>query len=323
MLDNPNLAVRLLATHELVKRGGQTLNAMLRTLVMTGSPLQKAHGLWILQRFKGEIDIQLLAAACKDNDVIVRVHAQRILVERANYGPAEHDLVLAGLMDSNPLVQRLAAEALATHPRTDNVLPLLDLLGRVDSQDTHLRHAVRMALRDQLRVAVVWNKLEMTKLPAKYQQAIADVCPGVHAEQAGKFLISYLDALRSARDDVQRYIHTIVRYAEPNAASQVTKFIVGRFPGDLATQAAMLKTVQQASQERGQPPGESVTRLAGALVSVLLKRPPPRISKAALISQGRSSFRRLSLNCWPWLGARRPRNNCARMRLQLLSPSTL
>ena len=75
MLDNPNLAVRFSATHQLVKRGGQTLNAMLRTLVMTGSPLQKAHGLWILQRFKGEIDIQLLAAACKDNDVIVRMHA--------------------------------------------------------------------------------------------------------------------------------------------------------------------------------------------------------------------------------------------------------
>ena len=35
----------------------------------------------------------------------------------------------------------------------------------------------------------------------------------------------------------------------------------------------MLKTVEQASQERGQPPGESVTRLAGGLVSVLLKAP--------------------------------------------------
>ena len=60
-----------------------------------------------------------------------------------------------------------------------------------------------MALRDQLRPAATWKNLDLTKLPENDQRAIADVCPGVHSEPAGRFLLAFLDHF-GGRDEFQR-----------------------------------------------------------------------------------------------------------------------
>ena len=83
----------------------------------------------------------------------------RILAERRSFPEPLHQLALAGLHDSDPLVERCAAEALLTHPAAANVRPLLELCHRIPADDTHLRHMVRMALRDQVRDAAAWQQV--------------------------------------------------------------------------------------------------------------------------------------------------------------------
>jgi putative heme-binding domain-containing protein len=267
-LDNPNLAVRLQATQQLVRRGQAAAEA-LGDLWPKGTALQRAHGMWVLDRL-GKLGAADLAAACKEKENIIRVHAQRVLTERRELSPAERELVLAGLKDEHALVRRCAAEALGAHPQSANVAPLLELRHRIAGDDTHLVHAVRMALRDQLRPAETWKTLDVAGLPEKDQRAIADVCPGVHNEPSAAFLVGYLRRFGGSPEEYQRYLHATVRYGTPDLATTAMVLIDDHFHGKLATQAMLLKAVQQACQERGLALGDAQTATARSLVKDLL-----------------------------------------------------
>ena len=88
-----------------------------------------------------------------DRDEAVRVHAMRILADRPTITGTtaiRRSLVRAGLKDDSARVRRASAEALGSHPSTDDVPMLLALDRSVDPADTHLKHVARIALRDQL-----------------------------------------------------------------------------------------------------------------------------------------------------------------------------
>ncbi len=265
-LDNPNLAVRLQAADVMSADA-----AALRETLAKGSALQRVHALWVLQRH-GLLDAGTLANVSRDKEVIVRIHAQRVLSERATPTPVEHRVVLAGLDDPNALVQRCAAEALGAHPHEDNLEPLLKLRARISNDDTHLLHAVRMAIRDQLRaeLPVVVVVLTATGFSEKDQQYIADVCPGVHTDAAAQFLSGYLKGAGSGRAEFERYTHTVVRYGQANVVPELVGLIATRFRSQLTVQAGLLKTVQQANQERGRAAGAAERSLAESLSTTLL-----------------------------------------------------
>jgi putative heme-binding domain-containing protein len=275
-LASPNLAVRMHATDELVARGDAGAGAV-RGVLANGAGVQKVHAMWVLHRLSQAsplLDTAVLANACKEKDAIVRVHAQRILTERAKLTPAERELALAGLKDTDPLVQRCAAEALGAHPEPANLAPLLELRRRVPPEDTHLLHAVRMALRDQMRVtssnAGLSLRLELANLSESEEQLIADVCPGAHNKVAADFLLQFLGRPKSTGEELQRYAHTVIRYGDSTAVPQITELIVARFPGDLRGQAVLLKTVQHATQERGETVGKKEREFAEKVSHALL-----------------------------------------------------
>src|SRR5690242_14445301 len=177
-LAHPNLTVRMLATHQLVGRGPVATEAVRAVMQPGSSPFQRIHGLWVLQR-RGALDDLTLIATAHDPDPAVRVHAQKVLAERGNETPALRELILAGLKDKDGFVQRAAADALARHPVPENVRPLLDLRHAVPADDTHLLHAVRMALRDQLLADAAWDRLPLSSWSEADARALADVAPGV------------------------------------------------------------------------------------------------------------------------------------------------
>jgi putative heme-binding domain-containing protein len=275
LLDSSNLTVRLQATQELVNRGGDKGARAVREAMSKGTAVQKAHGLWVLYR-TGNLEPGMLFAASRDKGAIVRVHAQRVLTEHDRLTPAQRNLVLAGLKDEDPLVQRCAAEALGTHPQPENLAPLLELRHRVPTDDTHLLHVVRMAMRDQLRLAATWKTLNPDALSEEDLRALADVCPGVHNEAAAGFLLTVLNRFKLSRDEFQRYMHAVVRHGAPALIPSAVAVIGQHFSEDPSTQAVLLKTVQQASQERGQKLGDKEKRLAETVAGHLLASPDPK-----------------------------------------------
>ena len=203
-LGHPNLTVRLKATNQLVERGpkcAEAVQALFKEPAANDAARhtwEQAHGLWVLERV-GLLDEATLSAACRSPaDPRARpcpAHRGR----EANLSPGLTRLARAALKDPDANVQRAAADALGRHPDPDNIRPLLDLRQHVPPDDTHLLHAVRMALRDQLRDAAHWARLPTGELERPRRQSRGRRRPGVPTAEAAAYLMRQLEAQAMSR----------------------------------------------------------------------------------------------------------------------------
>lgn len=269
-LDNPNLAVRVQATEQLAARGNNatTLDNIGR-LVEQGTSFQKGHGLWILERL-GQLKLGTLAAAAADKDRLVRVHAMRVLTERPTWKPGMAELARTGLVDEDAFVQRNAAAALGAHPAEANLEPLLKLYHKVPAADTHLLHGVRMALRDQLRAPRVVAMLMEASWNLADARILAEVCLGVHNRESALFLKRHLENRSEPLPTVQRDCHYVTRYGPEGSGAWAIQWLRQKYAQDLVAQGQLVKTVQQAMQERGGQLGKGELALAEDLTNKLL-----------------------------------------------------
>ena len=273
-LGSPNLAVRVKATNELVLRGGKEGVAAVLAVMKAEKPAdgdnwRRMHGLWVLER-TGSLDDGTLAAAAKDKEMGVRVHAQHVLAQRAKWGPEQRALAFAGLKDENPNVKRAAADALGPHPAADNLRPLLDLRQSVPAEDTHLLHVVRMALRDQLLEASVWPSIPLKDWKEADARAAADVCLGAPTPEAAAYLVKHLAQYPEPRDFVVKAVHHAARRGAPDVVKAVTAFARAQRPEDFGQQFELFKAVRNGVQERGDKLGDDARGWADDLTKKLL-----------------------------------------------------
>jgi putative heme-binding domain-containing protein len=269
-LGHANLVVRTLATNQLVERGGKEgIEAVRAVHKPESSPWQRVHGLWILERC-GSLDDKLLTSAAADKDIAVRVHAQRILSERKELSAAQRELVLAGLKDKDATVQRCAADALGQHPSPEHLRPLLDLRHTVPAADTQLLHTVRMALRNQLRPAEAWAKLPKDNWTERDARSVADVAPGVPSAEAAHYLLEHVRRLPEGRDNLVRFVRHVARYGTNDVEVKLLAFLRQDGSASAEVQAALLRAIEQGTQERGAKLSEAVRGWAQELAQQLL-----------------------------------------------------
>ena len=267
-LNHPNITTRFLATNQLVDRiGAPAAEAVKQKLRGDATTFQKTHGLWVLQRL-GSLDADLLASAAKDAERDVRVHAMRILAEFETLSAEQHQLLLTGLNDNDAFVKRAAADALGRHPDTGNIHPLLELRYKVPSDDTHLLHVVRIALRDTLIPA---GNFSLLKLSEQDSHAIADVALAIPTEGSGSFLMQHLQAYSENKDMSVRAVRQAARYLPSSEMDALANLVRTKFSGDLELQLALFKSVQDGAAQRGAVLSEGVRAWAGELIEKLLK----------------------------------------------------
>src|SRR5262249_5616857 len=150
------------------------------------------------------------------------------------------------------LLQRAAADALATHAVPENVAPLLRLRHSLPADDTHLLYMVRLALRNQLRPSETWAKLASSSWSKEDRRAVAGVCLGIPSAEAAEFLLAQLARhVSEERGRVPEYVHHVARYGVEDKAATLLEFARKDEAGDLLHQAALFKAIQQGTQERG------------------------------------------------------------------------
>jgi putative heme-binding domain-containing protein len=270
-LGHANLSVRQSAANQLAEQPRYSdADSALKTVALRDEdPWRRVHALWVLHR-RGLLDDPLLKAAAGAPEPALRVHAQRLLGEQPSLSGLERDLVLNGLGDSDPLVQRCAAEALGRHPDPAFIGPLLQLRQTSSADDTHLVHVVRMALRDQFG----WAGLEAKPRSDRDLRDVADVATGVPSAAAARFLLTRLrgdDKLR--RQPPEPYVHHVARYGAKGTEAELTEFIGGLQSAGLPLQAALLKAAQQGIEERGAKPAGATRKLAQGVATALLDSP--------------------------------------------------
>jgi len=253
-LGHPNLTLRVQATHQLVQRLGRRAVGPLQQMIESrATPLQRAHGLWALERLQS-LDGRLIRRLAKDPARLVRVHLLRALAERPRWESEGCDLrklVSDALTDPDALVRREAAEALGRHPSTHGIRPLLALWNRTSPEDAMLVHTIRLALRDHLaacdNVVVVsrrWVRGENER------RRLADVSLGLRRADAAAFLHAHLRSEESDPQRLREFLHHVARYAE--AAELPEVYATARTYQDKrhTVQATVLRALYRASQAR-------------------------------------------------------------------------
>jgi putative heme-binding domain-containing protein len=253
LLKDENLQVRIRATNRLDASAVEKLKALDATAT------QKAHGLWVLERH-GALDEARVKKLAADGDRLVRVHVLKALAERKDW-TYEAALAREKLADEDPFVKRAAAEALSLHPSGDNLQPLLDLWSKTAADDTHLIYMARLSARNQLARPGGFQGLAPN-------DKLANLAIGVRTAESAKFVLA---CLQKANVNVGQSIHHVVRYidqAELNGVFEFARTMESKPPRE---QLGVLKSVQQACQERGIKMPQPFSAWAESAVGAALK----------------------------------------------------
>ena len=248
-LGNRNLTVRMQAANMLSAKPASETTDLVRRAVEQNEGWRTAHGIWVLER-TGTLKDEILETVLRRRELVVRVHALKILGERSKITSAQQTAIAEAMIDPDPFIQRAAAEAAGAHPSANLLEGLIALRHRVKAEDTHLVHVVRMAVRNQIRDPQGMAKARELKEPAD-RAVIADVALGARTPASAEYLQAYLKETKDTFGSSQAKLHHVIRYGDDSARAWAIEWAAVKFPKDLDVQGQVLKTLQQATQERG------------------------------------------------------------------------
>jgi putative heme-binding domain-containing protein len=272
LMGDSNITVRMLAMNELTDRIGAACIKPIAKMMRqkNASVFQRIHGMWVLYRFNA-LDPDILAAAAHDADNRLRVHAMRVFAELPQWTPDQHAVVIEALLhDSDPLVQRCAADALGQHPAAENMRPLLDARHVVPADDTHLLYVIRMALRNQLRVSDIYATLPLSRWTDDDENAVADVSLAVPSAASADYLLHHLQKGVENREMAATQLRHITRYLPESDIPALADFARKKFGDDVDLQLALYKNIRESLEQRGTGMPEDMRQWGSDLVGRLL-----------------------------------------------------
>ena len=171
------------------------------------------------------------------------------LVDRG-YGKAA-DLFRDQIIEKNePRANRFAIESSLASPSSRDVRPWLQSSIKTSLEDTHLKHAYSIALRECLRLTDHWDVIS-GKDPWSTTEikTLSGIATAVPTPAAAAFLLTHLKELSTDAGRLPINVEHITRYAtDPKA---VLKFIQSHQSDDAKTTIVMLNAYQQGLQKRG------------------------------------------------------------------------
>jgi len=288
-LASPNLTVRFLAGNQLMTRARagkmpKPDDQLLLKLLQDPKSASTVAG-WF--SFAGE------AAGMPPNYRDLVTHGDRIgiagdahstlvlraMASKVAWRDDERKLALEILKIDAPRLKRATAEAIAIHPHADFVKPLVDLLGKVPPGDDHLRHTVRIALRNCLRDGEPEPSWKVANsIPKEHARHVVDVALGIARADASEYLMGLL-ASGSVLEE--RYI-PIVEHVGRNGSLHVWRDLltyIEKLPID-ARSTNLLQAMVRGVQARG---GRLTSDTADRLVKrcMLEAESGPRVTKVA------------------------------------------
>lgn len=269
VLGNSNLTLQVLAAHWIADRHLEGASDRLRSALQEDSSEERrVHALWLLRRSES-LTLDDLEAAVRADSPLVRTHAARILGSLDALQTKHQQLVTTLLAANAPRVARAAAEAIAAHPHPEFVEPLLRRLPEPASSDTHLRHTIRIALRNTLELD---GTLEKQLPDGPDAREIASVCLAVPTDQAASYLLGVLAASPDALEQANWTRHIAVQ-GNPEQVAALVGELRSRSAGDLPAQISALRLLGESGRPKGRMPPEAID-WAEKVATRLLKQVP-------------------------------------------------
>lgn len=249
-LAHPSLTWRLRATDELSDRIGDDAVGPLKTALLgDASSTVKVHALWALHRLAALDEATVLRLA-GDGDAVVRNHAIRALGDTPAWSDAQRAAVIAALEDKDPFARRVAVEALAQHARAENVPPLFELSSATPAGDVHLRHALKMAIRNSLVEPGALGRVA-GGLKEQDRHVLAEICLGLANEDSGKFLLDYLRSNKIDEAPTRAYLAHIAKHVPSDEVEAVAGLAQAKAADDVDLQLELLIAARGGFAQRG------------------------------------------------------------------------
>lgn len=300
LLNSPNIAVRILATNQLIHRS-EDMRRALKTGIKTREPFSDrglAHAAW--QGNSQSIDTSGITGTLttfKDRHTPFGIaHELRMAGAESKWDDKLRAAVI-GCFKDGPIVQRAAVEAVIFHPHADFVAPLVEVLKKCPADDTLLRQAARIALRNCLRGAGGWGEAnKLVAADAKNLQTLVPVTLATRTKEAAVFLGSQFNTkkyqLKRYEEvglsfdeflDAVEFIGRYGTYEEFRTIIDIEFGIVGSRPAKiepaLQTAVRLLRGIQAAGGKGG---GTLLDDTRGLLDAGLSEKAEPKDARLAV-----------------------------------------
>ncbi len=270
-LADSNRVRRMLAADRLVDHFGEQAIAPALSLLRTSAqPTSRIHALWILNRLH-KLSFSDLSQATDDSHFEVRLHAYRVLAEYLVGEDAPvAELLNGGMNDEVPSVQRAAVQASAIHRREENIPVLLKLFHSADPQDVHLKHVIKISLRDHF-LNLPWYHKTIASISNADIPLVAGISLSLKNEPAGQFIVENLSTLNKHEPKkMSSYITFASQYVSAETVDDLVREIRSRYKQDQEFQRVQMFSVKQGLAKRNQKLPVSLQSWATDLAENLL-----------------------------------------------------
>jgi len=262
-----NLPRRMRAIDEISDRLGTiAVPELLNLLPKVQDETTHTSLLWALQRQSALAETLLLQAAHMDS-ALVRLHAQKILAETAQWTPELRTAALNGLADSDAFVQRAAADALGRHPHREQVHPLLSKLRQCSSSDPILEHQLKISLRHQLQLEGILPELRASGLSIEDLSLLASICVGLDTRESAQFLLAALAHPAFVSQQLEQTMECIAKWVNADELQQLIQTTQSRFGKNLETQVVLFRAVHTGLRRQGDRSSELMRNWGENLVT--------------------------------------------------------
>jgi putative heme-binding domain-containing protein len=262
LMGHPNLTVRLQSMNEMVERGDAAKETARNIVLNDASAPRRMHALWVLER-TGALDDEAIKHAETDSEAGVRVHLARIFAERKELSDDQRSWLVKSLKDSNPLVERCAADALGRHPADSSFKPVLEALAHSQPNDTHLFHVLLMALRDHVKAGLLWKHN-----PSEFHQVAGLIVRALHGAPSAESADYMLKMMTNPGPDPE--IEFIARNGTPETLERLIA-LLRTTKAILAWQLGEFRAMYTGLQAKGAALPRSAQEWAEELVSASLE----------------------------------------------------
>ncbi|QOV87603.1 PVC-type heme-binding CxxCH protein [Humisphaera borealis] len=284
LLGGNNLTVALSALNRLADEGPAKSESAVRAAFAANANdhvVRRIGSMWVLARW-GKLTPDELVRVAQDRHPAIRLHAMRVLSEQTSLTDSERTAAVEALKDGISLVRRAATEALALHPHATAIAPLLKAAADTDPADTHLAHALKIAMREQLSHTDYLTNPEVAALSRENRVRLLEVALGVQSPQAGAYAAASVASDSLPAPLAARALRHAVQFAVDDASiERIAATAQSTFAGDFDLQLDALENIRTALQARGGPTPESVRTWATKVVEQVL-RPSAGSTDAAL-----------------------------------------
>lgn len=224
--------------------------------------------LWILHRLDS-LSPEVLHQVFERGKQRTRIHAMRVCSEFSDR-KAIPSLLKQGLRDSSGLVRRAAADAASQTADIAVVKEVINAIVVCPNKDLHLRHALQIALKQQLSNTVVANWIASSKPPKAASLAISKVISAIDGPVAGAISAQLLASGHLEADQSDAVLQHAASHLSIASANDLFEY-ARNLPDDLA--ALKMKTclaMLDAYRSRKLPPPDGFFDWSAELASGIL-----------------------------------------------------